>query len=85
MSFLIGLPFGLMSPLGALMPVVVLMVAYAFFGLDAIGDELENPFGYDPNDLPLNGITRMIEINLRERLKETDLPAPIEPKNQVLS
>ncbi|WP_456298944.1 hypothetical protein [Marinomonas shanghaiensis] len=28
------------------------MVSYTFFGLDAIGNELEDPFGNDVNDLP---------------------------------
>lgn len=27
--------------------------AYTLFGLDALGGEIEEPFGLDPNDLPL--------------------------------
>ena len=80
------LPFGLVDlpGMGPYTPAVVLLVSYAFFGLDAVGDEIENPFGEDPNDLPLSSITRMIETNLRQRLGETDLPEPVKPVRGVL-
>jgi putative membrane protein len=68
-----------------LTPAVCVIVAYAFFGLDVVGDELEMPFGNDPNDLPLDAISRMIEINLRQRLGETDLPLPLKPVDEILS
>jgi len=40
---------------------VVLMISYVFFELDAIGDKIENPFGTDHNDLLLSAISRNIE------------------------
>lgn len=81
------LPFGLVDlpGIGPYTPLVVLLVSYAFFGLDAVGDEIENPFGEDPNDLPLNAITKMIETNLRQRLGETELPEPWKPKGYQLT
>ena len=66
-------------------PVVVLLISYAFFGLDAIGDEIQDPFGTDPNDLPLEAISRTIEIDLRQRLGETDLPPRAEPRGSILA
>jgi putative membrane protein len=60
------LPFGLVDTLGFMTPFVVGIVAYTFFGLDALGDEIEEPFGNSPNDLALEAICRSIEINLRE-------------------
>lgn len=80
-----ALPFGIFKTVGVLTPVVVMFVSYSFFGLDAVGDEIENPFGFDPNDLPLVSISRNIEIGLRQRLGETDLPPPIKPKGGVLA
>jgi putative membrane protein len=80
-----ALPFGLVDTVGFLTPAVCVIVAYAFFGLDVVGDELEMPFGNDPNDLPLDAISRMIEINLRQRLGETDLPLPLKPVDEILS
>lgn len=79
------LPFGLVTEVGILTPIASLVVSYAFFGLDIVGDEIEQPFGYDPNDLPLSSISRMIEINLRQRLGDTDLPPPLKPVREVLS
>ena len=74
-----ALPFGIVDTVGVFTPVVVSLVSYAFLGLDTIGSEIENPFDDDPNDLPLHQLSRMIEINLRELLGETDLPEPITP------
>ncbi|MCA9574213.1 MAG: bestrophin family ion channel [Polyangiales bacterium] len=72
--YCVFLPVGIIDQVGVGTPAVVALVSYAFFGLDAVGEEIENPFGLDANDLPLSAITRMIEVNLRQRLGETDLP-----------
>ncbi len=82
--YCITLPFGVEDTVGVLTPLVVALVSFAFYGLDSIGDEIEEPFGFDPNDLPLNGLSRMIEINLKERL-EDDLPEPHQPEDGILS
>jgi len=82
--YCLALPFGIIDTVGLLTPLVVFLVAYAFFGLDAIGTEIENPFGTDDNDLPLSALSRLIEINLRQRLGEADLPEPLQPVNGLL-
>jgi len=75
--YVFALPFGLVTSLHYFTPLVVLMVAYTFLGLDAVGDELEDPFGEDLNDLPLSTISRTIEINLRQMLgDDDDVPPP---------
>ncbi|AKT43852.1 bestrophin family protein [Chondromyces crocatus] len=73
------LPFGLVESIGRMTPLVVGLVSYTFFGLDAVGDEIEEPFGLAPNDLPLSAMARTIEINLLEALGEEVLPAPMLP------
>ncbi len=78
------LPFGLMDSIKWATPVVVLAISYCFFGLDAIGDEIEQPFGLDVNDLPLKAISRTIERNLREGLGEK-LPPAVASIKGVLS
>ena len=75
------LPFGLVDTTGFMTPFVVGIVAYTFFGLDALGDEIEEPFGLENNDLPLDMLCRSIEISLLESLGEKDLPAPVEVDN----
>ncbi|MBV7516106.1 bestrophin family protein [Ensifer sp. ENS12] len=78
------LPFGFADALGWATPFVTALVAYTFFGLDALGDELEEPFGVLPNDLPIMALAETIEINLREALGETDLPPLPQPKDYIL-
>lgn len=68
------LPFGLIHAIGGYTPVVVALISYAFFGLDAVGEQIEDPFGLDPNDLPLGALSTLIERNLRQRMGETELP-----------
>jgi putative membrane protein len=82
--FCFMLPFGLADVLGALTPVAAGVVAYTFFGLDALGDELEAPFGVLPNDLPIAAIAKSIEISLREALGEANLPEVPRPVDTIL-
>jgi putative membrane protein len=79
------LPFGLVDAIGDLTPAVTLLVAYTFFGLDALGDEIEEPFGTSDHDLPLEAICRTIEIDLRTALGDTDLPPPLLPVDYRLN
>ncbi|WP_029002886.1 bestrophin family protein [Azorhizobium doebereinerae] len=78
------LPFGFADLIGWLAPFAAGMVAYTFFGLDMLSDELEEPFGELPNDLPIAAIADTIAINLREALGETDLPPLPAPVDFVL-
>ncbi len=78
------MPFGLIDTVGLATPLVVAIVSYTFFGLDVLGEEIEEPFGTLVNDLPLTAMCRMLEINLREALGETDLPPMVAPVNFTL-
>ncbi len=60
------LPFGFVDTLGWLTPFIIAFVAYTFVALEAIADELEDPFGTQPNDLALDTMAAMIESTLRE-------------------
>jgi putative membrane protein len=82
--FCLLVPFGLVHSVGLGTPLVAALLAYAFFGLDALGDQLEEPFGEEPNDLPLDALTRMVEIELRAANGEADLPAPLAPVDYYL-
>ena len=79
------LPFGLVDSIGFMTPFVVAIVAYTFFGLDALGDELEEPFGLEPNDLPLDAMCRAIEIDLLSALRADEIPAPLEAVDYCLT
>ncbi|WFT81109.1 bestrophin family protein [Methylobacterium sp. CB376] len=77
------LPFGLAASLGWATPAVAALVAYTFFGLDVLGDELEEPFGLEPNDLPLDAMLRGIERIVCDALGEP-LPPVLRPEGGVL-
>ena len=72
--FCLSLPFALAGSMGwwALLP--TLLVGYTFFGLDALGDQLEEPFGSEANDLPIDALVRTIEREMLSALGEGDLP-----------
>merc|ERR1719181_585471 len=44
-------------------PFVSALVAFAFFGMNAVGIEIENPFGQDANDLPMKGMCKRVELD----------------------
>ena len=58
------LPFCLVGLMGWITPVVVGVIAYTFFGLDALGDQIEDPFDVMPNDLPLERYCEVVERDL---------------------
>lgn len=65
------LPFGLASSAGWSTPLFTALIAYSYFGLDALSEELEDPFGTEANDLALDGLCRVCEISVMEALGET--------------
>ncbi|WP_120502183.1 bestrophin family protein [Roseovarius sp. EL26] len=78
------LPFGLIEGAGWLTPLFVGVVAYMFFGLAEVTEELSNPFGETVNGLPLDAMCRTIEISLTPHLG-IEPPAPLAPQNYYLS
>ncbi len=79
------LPFGLVDSIGGMTPLVVGFVAYTFFALEALSAEIEEPFGIQPNDLPLDALCQGIEATLLETLGRSDLPPAPEPVDYVLT
>lgn len=82
--FCLTLPFALAGSLDWWTLLPVLLVAYTFFGLEALGHQLEDPFGLEPNALPLDAMRRTIERELLSLLGNQDLPQPIKPHKNVL-
>ena len=66
------LPFALVDSLGWLTVAATFIVAYLFFGIEEIGVEIEDPFGVDDNDLPLDAICDTIQKNLMAMLPPED-------------
>lgn len=71
------LPFGLVDSIGLMTPIIATFISYTFFALEELGAELEDPFGLEPNDLPLTALCMGIEATLREALGEGNIACPI--------
>jgi len=67
------LPFQLVDDLGWLTGPMVGLIAFTLFGVEEIGIEIENPFGRDLNDLPLDAICITMQQNIHDLIST---PAP---------
>ena len=79
------LPVGLVHDLGIMTPIGSTVIGAAFYLLDQIGRDIEDPFAGGIHDVAMGAITRTIEIDLRQMLGETDVPRPVEPIDGILS
>lgn len=58
------LPFQIVQSLTGWTGLISALVSFTLLGIEAIGLEIENPFGYDANDLPLDTICRTMKLNI---------------------
>ncbi|KAG8833645.1 hypothetical protein FRC17_010310, partial [Serendipita sp. 399] len=72
--WLFALPFQILKPLGWLTIPGCALAAFAYCGLMKCAEELEDPFGYDYNDLNLDHFT--YNIIRKELVALTSLPMP---------
>ncbi|MCU0568780.1 MAG: hypothetical protein MUF49_19555 [Oculatellaceae cyanobacterium Prado106] len=74
------IPFQFVKDLGPWTAPVVMLVAFTLFGIEAIGLEIENPFGRDANDLPLDTICETMKRNIDDLVQVS----PVSPKLNLL-
>ena len=60
------------------------LISWVYTSLEQVGESTENPFEGSANEVPITALSRTIEIDLREMLDETELPAPVTPVNNIL-
>ncbi len=79
------LPFGMVKDLDWVTIPINLLVCGAFALISEAGRVLEDPFTMFYNGLPLSALSTTIEVNLRQRLGETDVPPlPVPDQNGIL-
>lgn len=90
--FVLLLPLGMLSEFDKLGGNFVwltvpfsMMSGWVFTTMEKIGEASENPFEGSANDVPITSMSRMIEIDLKEMLHETDIPEAIKPKNNIIN
>lgn len=64
--YCVALPFQMVKDLQWWTIPVVGIVSFGLFGVEAIGLEIENPFGYDANDFPLNRLCKKLHNDTEE-------------------
>ena len=77
--YCISLPFQVVNNLHWWTSPIVAILSFVLLGIEAIGTEIENPFGDDANDLPLeeicrtilNNIEDLITVNSQDKLEAT--------------
>lgn len=88
--FTFVVPFGLLQEFNKLGEYMIwlnipfsVIVNWVFNTMEKIGEATENPFEGGANDVPISTLCRTIEIDLREMLDETDIPAPLAAVNSI--
>ncbi len=81
--FCFSVPFAMVGDMRWYTPLAAAVLAFALFGIDEIGVEIEDPFGYDPNDLPMDAIGDGIERSVKEILVAAAPLSTPEPARQT--
>lgn len=63
---------------------ITVLIGWIYVMMEVVGDYSENPFQGMANDIPMMSLCRVIEIDLREMLGETELPPAVKAKDGVL-
>ena len=89
--FVVMMPLGMINEFAKIHPQCVwfaipfsTIVSWVFVTMDRVGEATENPFEGGANDIPMAAMSRTIEIDLRDMLDQKDLPAVLQPKNNIL-
>jgi ion channel-forming bestrophin family protein len=85
MVYCLLLPVGLSTSIGWVTILVAPFIAYTFLALDVIGEQIEEPFGKEPNDLALASMCHVIEVSVCELVGETPRSSPPEVINYVVT
>ncbi len=66
--YIITLPFGFVTQSGYMTIPVVVLISYVLLSVELIAEEIEDPFGRDINDLPLDDLAAKMKENVKEIL-----------------
>lgn len=66
--YIMTMPFGFITDFGYWIILLTTFVLYVLVSIEMIAEEIEDPFGSDSNDLPINEISANAEQSLKEIL-----------------
>ncbi|KAI9357816.1 Bestrophin, RFP-TM, chloride channel-domain-containing protein [Pilaira anomala] len=78
--YILAIPFTLVSQLEWWIVPTMILASFILFGIDAIGSQIANPFGYNTNDLPLNTFCD----SLRKEIEFIVYHLPCETENAMV-
>lgn len=64
--YCLALPFQMVNDFNWWTGFLASLISFTVFGIEEIGIEIENPFGHDPNDLPLDTICNTMHRNIED-------------------
>ncbi|MES2380929.1 MAG: bestrophin family ion channel [Bacteroidota bacterium] len=82
--FVITLSISLRDVAGFFEIPLLLLISSAFFLLEKSATHMQDPFENRPTDTAITAIAKTIEINIKQLLKETEIPKPHQPENFYL-
>ncbi|KAK3113377.1 hypothetical protein LTR53_009367 [Teratosphaeriaceae sp. CCFEE 6253] len=74
------LPFALVREMGWWTIVLTAFVAFTLYGIEAIGAQLEDPFGYDRNDIKIDAIVEDLRVETGVLLAEWRMGSDVFPR-----
>ena len=66
--YIITLPFGFVTQTGYMTIPIVVLISFVLLSVELIAEEIEDPFGRDISDLPLDDLAGKMRENIREIL-----------------
>jgi putative membrane protein len=83
--FVVTLSIALKDVAGFFEIPLLLLISTAFFLLEKSATHMQDPFENRPTDTAMTAIARTIEMNIKQLLKETEIPKPHQPEKFYLS
>jgi putative membrane protein len=68
MIYSLSLPFQMVDQLEWMTGPIVALISFTLLGIEEIGIQIEDPFGHDANDLPLDNICNSMMRNIEDLL-----------------
>ncbi len=66
----LSLPFQVVATFTWLTPIMVAVISFTILGVEEIGLQIEDPFGRDANDLPLDNLCAMLVGEIEDLIRE---------------
>ena len=60
------------------------IISWMYTSLGQVGESTENPFEGNANDVPISQISKIVEIDIKEMLGETNLPEIPVPQHSII-